>query len=397
MVYSALSSSALQLVDSVPFHSRELELPESGVGEAHSLHYALPLRESLSPEIANYLIERYSRKGEIVLDPFCGSGTVALESALRGRVPYSSDTNLFFVKMTQAKLDPADLTEVTLGLQGLNVRRPINSGAFSDYFSAYFDIETFRELVHLRDYVHSHADRAARFVELVGASILHGPSAGYLSVYTFPQISLSPEMQRDLNKKRHQIPDYRAVVPRLLRRTASILRDGIPSIIKSSSQGARITRADARNLNYIVRPGVSLILTAPPLPGEGDSVKDLWLRMWFSGISAREQTVDSVVQGSAASLDGWLEFMNEVLFEGARVTCRGARAAMLLRSTKIGSQQVELDEALRQLVDANLSNFWEPECVLIQRERSARLKDCLEERDQRKIGQRNRILILRRR
>ena len=37
------------------------------------------------PELPRYLILRYSEKGQRVLDPMCGSGTVILEALLNGR------------------------------------------------------------------------------------------------------------------------------------------------------------------------------------------------------------------------------------------------------------------------------------------------------------------------
>lgn len=45
----------------------------------HGLH---PYPAGMIPQIANRLIERYSKPRLTVLDPFCGSGSVLVESRL---------------------------------------------------------------------------------------------------------------------------------------------------------------------------------------------------------------------------------------------------------------------------------------------------------------------------
>ena len=42
---------------------------------------ALPWRGQFSPQLIEYLLSKHCKKGDYVLDPFCGSGTVLLEAA----------------------------------------------------------------------------------------------------------------------------------------------------------------------------------------------------------------------------------------------------------------------------------------------------------------------------
>ncbi|MBN8549925.1 MAG: hypothetical protein J0M12_11470 [Deltaproteobacteria bacterium] len=391
-----MSRSALQLVDSVPFTRKTLEVSfdSSQNEDSHSLHYSLSFPDSFPAEIPSFFINKYSRRGDVVLDPFCGAGATALESAVLGRTPYASDANPLAARVTQAKLEPADLTEVTLALQMLNLRRPIDLKIYNEFFSPFYDIDTFRELLHLREFVHSTDTPTAKFLELVALSLLHGHTAGYFSAYSLPQVALTPEKQKDLNNKRHQTPDYRAVMPRILRKTASILRDGIPSVIRQQSARSKVFASDARDLSYIDSGTVNLIVTAPPLPGEPEFVQDLWLKLWFSGIQSRS-FADRLF--SSSTVEGWKEYMNEVLLESARVTRSGSRGVFVLRAARIDNKSILLDEELMNLVEENLSRYWEPESILVHHEKTAKLKDAQAERDQRKVHQRNRVLVLRRR
>jgi hypothetical protein len=56
----------------------------------HGIH---PYPAKFIPQIPACLIEHYSREGDMVLDPFCGSGTTLLEAQIRGRWTRGVDLN----------------------------------------------------------------------------------------------------------------------------------------------------------------------------------------------------------------------------------------------------------------------------------------------------------------
>jgi 23S rRNA G2445 N2-methylase RlmL len=70
----------------------------------HGFH-TYPAR--LHPTTARRLVTGLSRAGDAVLDPFCGSGTVAVEARLAGRRAFGSDVNPLAVALARRKVDPA--------------------------------------------------------------------------------------------------------------------------------------------------------------------------------------------------------------------------------------------------------------------------------------------------
>lgn len=76
----------------------------------HQLH---PYPAKLLPHIANFFIRSKIVRGKtgIVLDPFCGSGTVALEASLAGLSTFVADANPLAVLLTKVKTFPYD-TEI---------------------------------------------------------------------------------------------------------------------------------------------------------------------------------------------------------------------------------------------------------------------------------------------
>lgn len=62
------------------------------------------------PELPRYLIDHYSKKGETVLDPMCGSGTVVLEAYLRSRAAIGIDIDPMARLITKVKTTPIDVS-----------------------------------------------------------------------------------------------------------------------------------------------------------------------------------------------------------------------------------------------------------------------------------------------
>jgi tRNA G10 N-methylase Trm11 len=80
----------------------------------HQIH---PYPAKLIPHIANFFIRSsvFFQQEKVVLDPFCGSGTVALEASLAGCLPYVADANplaLLITKVKTKNYDSAYLTDV---------------------------------------------------------------------------------------------------------------------------------------------------------------------------------------------------------------------------------------------------------------------------------------------
>lgn len=56
------------------------------------------------PQVARILVRRFSQEGDIILDPFCGAGTFAVEAKIAGRNSINYDINPRAVELTRYKL-----------------------------------------------------------------------------------------------------------------------------------------------------------------------------------------------------------------------------------------------------------------------------------------------------
>lgn len=66
----------------------------------HSLHW---FPGNFIPQIPSFLIQCLSEPGQIIADPFCGSGTTAAEAITLGRAAYALDANKVSVLISNAK------------------------------------------------------------------------------------------------------------------------------------------------------------------------------------------------------------------------------------------------------------------------------------------------------
>ncbi len=78
-------------------------------GMTHGL-YRYPAR--FSPALAAAAVDAFTSAGEVVLDPFVGGGTSAVESLARGRRFVGFDINPLAVLLTQVKTDPLTRDEL---------------------------------------------------------------------------------------------------------------------------------------------------------------------------------------------------------------------------------------------------------------------------------------------
>lgn len=387
-----MAKVALRLVENPTHEEREVTLwRREDDDRGHSLHYLVSYPVSFPWTLPQFFISKYTQKGDIVLDPFCGSGTTLLEAGLSGRVALGVDSDPIAIRIARAKLQPSDITEVTLRVQDLNLSRPAVLNRYQEFFSPFFDVATFRELLGLRQALEGQDDSSSNFIEVLALSLLHGHSAGYFSTYTYPQIALSPHEQFQLNLKRRQTPDYRAVAPRLLRKAAIVTSDGVPVALRMRPTLHRVVEGDPRDLGFVETGSVTLTVTAVPYPGMRDLRQEQWLKVWFTGLESRPAWHPRL-----DSLEAWAEYMNEILFELARVTKSGGRAVLDTREVKLASGNVYLDEELLSLVDSNLNRYWTPEVTLFQPAESG-TTSVGTQRNLASSGREYRVVVLRRR
>ena len=87
-------------------------------------HLIHPYPAKLLKHIPHYFLANniLSKEGDMVLDPFCGSGTVLLESKLSGRRSIGSDSNPFARLLTKVKVQDISVRSLKISFEALKKR-----------------------------------------------------------------------------------------------------------------------------------------------------------------------------------------------------------------------------------------------------------------------------------
>src|SRR5262252_10210187 len=93
---------------------------------AHSLH-EVSYRACFKPQLPRFFIERLTRPGDVVYDPFMGRGTTLVEAALLGRVAFGNDINPLSVVMTRPRLNPPTLEDVAARLKAVPLEETVDT------------------------------------------------------------------------------------------------------------------------------------------------------------------------------------------------------------------------------------------------------------------------------
>ena len=285
----------------------------------------------------------YSKKGDVVLDPFSGRGTTAIESALLGRIPISNDINPISKIITEPRLMPPRFNEILYRLS--NISFDFNESADID-LSMFYERKTEGEIVSLKKYLISKKEEGKedyidKWIRMVATNRLSGHSKGFFSVYTLPpNQSVSQEEQIRINKRLNQKPEYRDVKKIILGKSKSLLKDITPEIRKKMFymfKYAMFLENDSRNLKEVRDNFVDITITSPPFINLVNYVKDNWLRLWFNGYDYSKFKDKITIMNN---LNNWSLFIKETLKEIYRVTKVGGYIAFEVGET----QKADLSE-----------------------------------------------------
>lgn len=319
----------------------------AGQRQASSIH-EISYRGCFKPQLPAFFIERFSREGDLVYDPFSGRGTTVIEAGLRGRRVIANDINPLSRILTRPRFFVPDPGEVPARLAEIP-KWSGGDGGTPD-LSAFYHPGTEREIRALREYLLSREregtmDTLDEWVRMVATNRLTGHSPGFFSVYTLPpNQAVSPERQARINRKYGLVPEYRDTREIIERKTRSLVRNVTieeRARLRSAGEGGLFLSCDARETPAIPDCSVQLTVTSPPFLDVVQYSKDNWLRCWFCGIDTEATERRMTV---TRSLSEWKRVMQQTFLELFRVTRDGGYVAFEVGEVRRGT--IRLDEVV---------------------------------------------------
>ncbi len=249
------------------------DLDFHGADSSYGSHAWHPFPAKFPPQLPNFLIERLSRPGDVVLDPMAGSGTTLVEAGRLGRRAVGCDIDPLARMIAAAKLTPVDPSEALQAGRAVleaaendcrerhaELRRELAlrfDAKTADFVDYWFLSRHQLELLALVQRIEALPPSGTReFLKVMFSSTIIAKSGG---------VSLARDLahtrpHRDLNKTPGST--FAEFAKRLERNAASLSRSG-PHDAGEPDYRAEIREAAAADTG-LPTASVDLIVTSPP-------------------------------------------------------------------------------------------------------------------------------------
>lgn len=296
---------------------------------ANWLHRMSPYVGKIKPSMAHWLIKIASKENDVVLDPFCGIGTIPLEADLLGRKAIGVDLNPYAYNILNAKFDRRKLEEHIKWLDSINMdTSKVDLKRYSPFVKKFYHPKTLKEITFLIDLI-----KKEKKYFLLGCllGIIHGHRPGHLSAVTSLVIPFDPREK----------PEYKEVIPRLKDKVKRMYKDGFS--IKTN--GSAIY-ADARKIP-IKNNSVDVIITSPPYFDTLDYVSDNRLRLEFLGFNLDKK--NKLKKDLIQNKEDYIKEMVKVGIELKRVLKKNGLCIFILGDLHKGNKVINTAEEIMEV------------------------------------------------
>ena len=356
---------------------------------AHSLH-EVSYRACFKPQLPRFFIERFTRPGDTVYDPFMGRGTTLLEAALLGRKPAGCDINPLSKILCLPRMQAVETKAILQRLNAIDLQEKVE---LREDLLVFYHPDTLQELCALRAYFlqreqEDRLDEVDAWIRMVATNRLTGHSPGFFSVYSLPpNQAVSIASQQRINEKRQQTPPYRDVKKIIAKKSASLLKDLTAEEkknLRAMHRQAQCVTGSCTSTPSIDDESVALVVTSPPFLDVVQYDQDNWLRCWFNGIDSKAISIWQL-----RSAEAWQQGMTRVLVELRRLLIPGGVVAFEVGEVKKGKILME-DLVIPAAQEAGLV----PKALLINDQEFTKTSNCWGIQNASKGTNTNRIVML---
>jgi len=256
-----------------------------------TLHQIAPYVGKMKSTMAKQLIQRYSKPEDTILDPFVGSGTIALESLILNRGIICYDINPYGVTLTKAKIFPPKNVEIALAEAeyyldlSKSQEKELSLENVPLWVRKFFHPETLKETISFTNII---LENEKYFLLGCLLGILHHQRPGFLS---YPASHSIPYL-RDKKYPKDTFPKlykYRDIKPRILNK---IIRAYKRVPIINNNLTKKCEEKNVLDIDLKVNC-IEGIITSPPYMDTLDYFRDNRLRLWFLGINYENKEIIS--------------------------------------------------------------------------------------------------------
>jgi hypothetical protein len=315
-----------------------------------TLHQVSPYIGKMKSTIGSALVHAFTSEGQTIYDPFCGSGTIALEGWRARRNVVATDLSPYAVTLTQAKLYPClslkeaneemgrTARKVTSVISDIDLRR------VPKWVRAFYQPDTLRETIAWVEVLKA---RKSYFLLACLLGILHHQRPGFLSYpssHTVPYLR-GKKFPRELYP---ELYEYRSVKERLEKKVIRALKR-LPLLDTSIYRTCSMQDATS----FTPKREVAAIITSPPYMRQLDYGRDNRLRLWFLGTT----DWNALDQRITPSETQFVEMMKLCLQRWHKVLVKGGTCILALGDTYSKSYGMRLPDVVVQMATKEIGGY----------------------------------------
>lgn len=317
----------------------------------HGIH---PYPAKFPPQLPKSILEEYAKRGDRILDPFCGSGTTNVEARLHGYDSIGIDINGLSTLLTKVKSTPLDKFQIELiysfferlenDLLIWNFNRPeifIKTIEAQDHW---FQKNVSEEITHILNNIKSIEDEdISDFLKISLSSII-------------VKVSNQDSDTRFVAKDK-KIEDLFTLKQFLTKSKDYLLRIIQFSAAIDQTSQLDIFNADSREISFLEDKSINIIITSPPYANTYDyylyhKSRKRWLDIDVK--FAQNNEIGSRREYSSLKRDP-VKWENDLILcftEMHRVLANSGMAFVVIGDSFIQKELVKIDEVITKFAPA---------------------------------------------
>lgn len=327
-----------------------IDLDFNGEDTSYLTHSFHPYPAKFPPQLPKRILSEFSRHGQSVLDPFCGSGTTLVEARLQGIDSVGVDINGLACLLSKAKATP--LSEKQLKIADrvfrhiadesfywqLGQRKPVALPDFEG-LSHWFQPKVAEELTFIKEAIWKVEDADVKdFLKTVFASII-------------VRVSNQESDTRFAAIQKH-IPDcftFKLFLERGREFCKRIM--DFTNKLNGSQASMEVFNADSRRLDFLRADSFDLIITSPPYANSYDyylyhKFRKRWLELDVQFAQYNEIGSRREFSSLKKEPQKWVEDLQQCFVEMCCVLKANGLAFVVIGDSVIQKRLLKMDEVI---------------------------------------------------
>ncbi len=313
----------------------------------HSLH---PYPAKFPPQLPKTILKEFSKKGETVLDPFCGSGTTLVEARLQGINAIGVDVNSLFCLLSKVKSTPLKINQIKIIDNFMEI---ISNESFKWKMGNKSKVKV-KEFEGLKHWFQLNVAEEITFILSEIEKLNDNDVKDFLKVVLSSIIVKVSNQESDvrfasINKNIKDCYTFDLFMDRAKECCKKVIE--YSNLVKYQTD-LKIYNADSRNLSFLEPQSIDLIITSPPYANTYDyylyhKLRQRWLGLdvqfaQYNEIGSRRE-YSSLKENSKK----WKDDLIKCFIEMNRVLKNKGIAFIIIGDSVIKKELIKVDEIIR--------------------------------------------------